>query len=222
MECGSSPAILARSEPGKEYVSNVHFGHGPWLSYGNHAGSAGPLREGKGTAWEGGVREPTIACWPGQIPADTTHNGLAGTIDVLPTVAYLAGASLPQRKIDGLNIWPLLAGGTDQPSPRDAYYYYWGRELHAVRSGPWKLHFPHEYRSLAGEPGKDGKPGPYKNVKCALELYNLETDIGEKTNVIEQHAHVVEQLKQIADRARSELGDALTQAPAPKYDLQAN
>lgn len=190
--------------------------NGPWLSYGNHAGSAGPLREGKGTAWEGGVREPTIACWPGQIPADTSSNGLAGTIDVLPTVAYLAGAQLPQRKIDGLNIWPLLAGAADQPSPRDAYYYYWGRELHAVRSGPWKLHFPHEYRSLAGKPGQDGQPGPYKNLTCQLELYNLETDIGEKTNVIAEHADVVEKLKHIADRARSELGDALTKATGPE------
>ena len=184
--------------------------NGPWLSYGNHAGSAGPLREGKGTAWEGGVREPTIACWPGQIPADSTCNQMAGTIDILPTVAFLAGAQLPQRKIDGLNVWSLLAGDAQQASPRDAYYYYWGRELHAVRSGPWKLHFPHEYRSLAGEPGKDGQPGPYKSAKCGLELYNLESDMGEQHNVIDQHADVVEKLKQIAQRARTELGDALT------------
>lgn len=182
--------------------------NGPWLSYGNHAGSAGPLREGKGTAWEGGVREPTIACWPGQIPANTTCNELAATIDVLPTLAYLTGSELPKRKIDGLNIWPLLAGDAQQTTPHDAYYYYWGRELQAVRSGAWKLHFPHEYRALE-EPGKDGRPGPYKNLKCELELYNLESDIGEKTNVIAQHADVVVKLKLLADRARRELGDTL-------------
>ena len=185
--------------------------NGPWLSYGDHAGSAGPLREGKGTAWEGGVREPTIACWPGQIPANTTSNQLAGTIDVLPTLAYLSGAKLPERKIDGVNIWSLLAGDVNEPSPREAYYYYWGRELHAVRSGAWKLHFPHEYRSLANEPGKGGKPGPYKQAQCQLELYNLEDDIGESKNVIDQHADIVEKLKAIAVRARSELGDALNQ-----------
>ncbi len=183
--------------------------NGPWLSYGDHAGSAGPLREGKGTAWEGGVREPTVACWPGVIPANTTCDELAATIDVLPTVAYLAGASLPEQKIDGLNIWNLLAGDAKQKTPHEAYYYYWGRELHAIRSGPWKLHFPHEYRSLAGMPGNGGQPGPYKNVQCELELYNLVDDIGEKNNVASQHADVVTRLQALAEQAREQLGDAL-------------
>ncbi len=187
--------------------------NGPWLSYGNHAGSAGPLREGKGTAWEGGVREPTIACWPGQIPAGTTSAQMAGTIDVLPTLAFLGGAKLPERKIDGVNIWSVLAGDAQQPSPREAYYFYWGRELQAVRSGPWKLHFPHEYRSLDGQPGQDGKPGPYKNLRCQLELYNLESDIGEQQNVLDKHPEVVAKLQKIAEAARTELGDALTKAP---------
>ncbi len=125
------------------------------------------------------MREPTIACWPGQIPAGSQSSQLAATIDILPTVAYLAGAELPERKIDGLNIWPLLAGDDQQTTPHDAYYYYWGKELHAVRSGPWKLHFPHEYRTLV-KPGNSGQPGPYKQVKCELELYNLDNDIGEQ------------------------------------------
>ena len=134
---------------------------------------------------------------------------LAGTIDVLPTVAYLTGAQLPERKIDGLNIWPLLAGDSNQRTPHEAYYYYWGRELHAVRSGPWKLHFPHDYRSLDGAPGKDGKPGPYKTLRCGLELYNLETDVSEAHNVADQHEEVVEHLKELAEAARRDLGDAL-------------
>lgn len=188
--------------------------NGPWLSYGNHAGSAGPLREGKGTAWEGGVREPTIACWPGHIPAGTTSDAVAATIDVLPTVAYLAGADLPTRKIDGLNIWPVLAGDQQQTSPHEAYYYYWGKELHAVRSGAWKLHFPHTYRSLAGNaPGADGKPGPYKQLKCELELYNLYDDIGESRNVADQHPDVVQRLQTLADKIRHELGDDLKKTP---------
>lgn len=183
--------------------------NGPWLSYGNHAGSAGPLREGKGTTWEGGQREPTIAYWPGQIPAGSVSDEVAGTIDVLPTLTHLAGAALPAQKIDGKNIWPLLSRD-DATSPHEAYYYYWGKELHAVRSGPWKLHFPHAYRSLKGEPGKDGQPGPYVERQCGLELYNLNEDIGESNNVAAKHPEVVGQLQKLADKIRGELGDALT------------
>jgi arylsulfatase A len=184
--------------------------NGPWLSYGDHAGSAGPLREGKGTAWEGGQREPTIVCWPGQIDPGTVSDAVAGTIDVLPTLAFLAGADLPKAKIDGKNIWKLLGGKTSAESPHDAYYYYWGRELHAVRRGPWKLHFPHSYRTLAGEPGKDGIPGPYKEAMCGLELYNLVDDIGESKNVAASHPQVVTELQALADAMRADLGDELT------------
>ena len=184
--------------------------NGPWLSYGNHAGSAKPLREGKGTAWEGGQREPTIVYWPGQIPAGTVCNEVAGTIDVLPTLAYLAGAELPKQKIDGANSWPILSGAEGATSPHEAYYYYWGRELHAVRSGPWKLHFPHTYRSLEGSAGADGKPGPYKELSCGLELYNLDNDISESKDVAAANPEVVAKLQKLADKIRSELGDGLT------------
>jgi arylsulfatase A-like enzyme len=190
--------------------------NGPWLSYGNHAGSAGPLREGKGTAWEGGQREPTIAYWPGRIPAGKTVDEVAGTIDVLPTLAHLADAELPTQKIDGLNIWPLLSAAPDARSPHEAFFYYWGQELHAVRSGPWKLHFPHEYRSLAGEPGSDGKPGPYEQRKCGLELYNLDEDIGESIDVAAQHPEIVQRLESYADGIRAELGDALKDLEGPE------
>ena len=184
--------------------------NGPWLSYGNHAGSAKPLREGKGTAWEGGQREPTIAYWPGQIPAGTVCNEVAGTIDVLPTLAYLAEAELPKQKIDGANAWPILSGAEGATSPHEAYYYYWGRELHAVRSGPWKLHFPHSYRSLEGPAGTDGKPAPYKELSCGLELYNLDSDISESKDVAAANPDVVAKLQKLADKIRSELGDGLT------------
>ncbi len=182
--------------------------NGPWLSYGNHAGSAAPLREGKGTAWEGGQREPTIAYWPGQIPPGTVCDEVAGTIDVLPTLAYLSGSDLPKNKIDGKNIWPILAGAADAKSPHEAFYYYWGKELHAVRSGPWKLHFPHPYRSLKS-PGQDGRPGPYEQKTCGLELYNLDTDISESKDVAAANQEVVDRLTALADKMRSELGDSL-------------
>jgi arylsulfatase A len=183
--------------------------NGPWLSYGNHAGSAGPFREGKGTAWEGGVRVPFIARWPGKIPAGTTSTAMAATIDVLPTLAKLAGAELPKRPIDGIDIWPALSGPVTAPSPRESYYYYWGQELHAVRQGPWKLHFPHSYRSLK-EAGKDGQPGPYVEAKTELALYQLHEDAGERNNVAAQHPGIIAKLTALAEKARDDLGDALT------------
>lgn len=184
--------------------------NGPWLSYGDHAGTAGPLREGKGTAWDGGQREPTIAYWPGKIPAGSTSDTVMGTIDVLPTFANLAGAALPEKKIDGVDIWPLLSADPQATAPHEAFYFYWGEELHAVRSGPWKLHFPHSYRTLAGAPGSGGIPSAYRQATNGLELYNLDEDIGEQHNLAEAQPAVVARLTQLANAMRSELGDTLT------------
>jgi len=184
--------------------------NGPWLSYGNHAGSAGPLREGKGTTWDGGHLEPTLARWPGKIPAGSTCRELCGTIDILPTFAKLAGSQAPQdRIIDGRDIWPLMSGQPGAKTPHEAFYYYWAYGLEAVRSGPWKLHLPHEYNSLAGE-GRDGQPGPYKKLKTDQALYNLADDVGEQKDVAAQNPQVIEQLLAIAEKARADLGDSLT------------
>jgi arylsulfatase A len=188
--------------------------NGPWLSYGNHAGNAGPLREGKGTTWDGGHLEPTLARWPGKIPPGTVCRELTGTIDVLPTFAKLAGGQSPgDRIIDGRDIWALLAAQPNAKTPHEAFYYYWAFGLEAVRSGPWKLHLPHEYRSLAGEGGKDGSPGPYKTVNTEQALYNLSEDVGEQHNVAVKNPAVVEKLLYIAERARADLGDSLTSRP---------
>lgn len=187
--------------------------NGPWLSYGNHGGSTGGLREGKGTVWEGGVREPFIARWPGHIPAGSVCREPAMTIDILPTVAKIIGADLPKLKIDGLDIGPLLRGEKDAKSPHDAFYFYYAQnELQAVRSGKWKLMLPHTYRSMAGQPqGKDGTPGRYKQVKIeAPELYDLDADANETTNVATAHPDEVKTLLSYAERARADLGDALT------------
>ncbi|MCH7989221.1 MAG: sulfatase [Planctomycetes bacterium] len=185
--------------------------NGPWLSYGDHGGSALPLREGKGTAWEGGQREPTVMRWPAKIPAGRVCHELAATIDILPTVAKLIGAKLPKHKIDGEDISALLFGTPGAKSPHEAYYFYWGRHLHAVRSGKWKLHFPHSYRSLDGKPGgTGGKPSRYVQLKTGLALYNLDKDISESTNVAEQHPKVVTRLKALAEKAREDLGDSAT------------
>ena len=186
--------------------------NGPWLSYGDHAGSAGPLREGKGTTFDGGHREPFIARWPGHIPADTVCPEPAMNIDLLPTIAKLTGAKLPEHPIDGLDVWPLFAGDSSARNPHDAYYFYYGtNELQAVRSGDWKLFFPHTARSMIGQtPGRDGIPGKYKPLPVALELYNLRDDLGETKNVAAENPEIVKHLETLAEKARDDLGDKLT------------
>lgn len=182
--------------------------NGPWLSYGDHAGSAGPLREGKGTEFEGGVRESCLMRWPGKIPAGTVCDEPAMTIDVLPTVAKLLNVPLdPTRKIDGLDIGPLLFAEAGAKNPHEAYFFYWGEELQAVRSGPWKLHFPHEYRKFV-KGGTGGKPEPYGQGKIELSLFNLEDDVGETRNVASAHPEVVARLEKLAEAARADLGDS--------------
>ncbi len=187
--------------------------NGPWLSYGTHAGSAGPLREGKGTSWEGGVRVPFIARWPGKIPQNRVSGLPAMTIDLLPTIAGLIGAPLPEKKIDGKDIWPILKGDAQAKSPHEAYYiYYANNQLQAVISGQWKLFFPHTYRTLGGKPGgTEGKPADYENAKTELELYDLKNDLSEKTNVAASNLEVVERLQKLGEVAREDLGDSLTQ-----------
>ena len=187
--------------------------NGPWLSYGDHCGSAAPLREGKGTAWEGGVREPFVARWTGKIPANAVCREPAMTIDLLPTIAGLVGAKLPDHKIDGLDIWPLLSGQEEAKSPHESlYFYYANNQLQAVSSGPFKLYLPHTYRTLAGRPGgKGGKPVPYEQRTLTRpELYNLDSDISETRDIAADNPQVVERLLAVAEEARSDLGDTLT------------
>jgi arylsulfatase A len=208
---GQILAALKRSGVDRNTLVVFSSDNGPWLTFGDHAGSAGPLREGKGTAWDGGQREPTIMRWPEKIPAGTECRELCGTIDLLPTIARLIGVELPRdRVIDGKDISPLLFGEANAKSPRESFYFYWGRQLHAVRTGKWKLHFPHPYRSLQGEPGSGGKPGTMIEKQTELALYDLEADVGETKNVAEQHPDVVAKLERLGEAARAELGDTLT------------
>jgi arylsulfatase A-like enzyme len=185
--------------------------NGPWLSYGDHAGSAGPLREGKGTAWDGGVRVPCVARWPGKIPAGIITNQPAMTIDLLPTLAAVTGAAVGPRPSDGVNIWSLFTGSAVEPTLTERpLYFYWGAELHAVRSGRWKLHWPHDYRTLE-RAGRDGQPGPYRTMKTPLALYDLATDPGETTSVLADQPDVARRLEEYGEQARLDLGDALQQ-----------
>jgi arylsulfatase A len=184
--------------------------NGPWLVYGDHAGSAGPLREGKMTTFDGGVRECCIVRWPGKVPAGVVSHEMAWSMDLLPTFAKLAGATVPSdRVIDGRDIWPLMTNQPGAKSPHEAYFYYWGRELQAVRSGEWKLHFPHEYRH-PDPAGHGGKPGKYANLPIGTSLFNLATDIGEQHDVAPEHPEIVARLTALAERSRQDLGDSRT------------
>lgn len=190
--------------------------NGPWLSYGDHAGSAKPLREGKGTMFDGGCRVPCVMWWPGKIPAGTVCHEPAMTIDILPTIAGLIGAKLPDHKIDGRDIWPLMSGQEDASSPHEALYFYWGSSLEAVRSGKWKLHFPHKFRTLAGRPGGTGGiPADYETGEIGLSLFDLENDPAETTDLAAKHPDVVSRLETLADQIRQDLGDAAKKMKGP-------
>jgi arylsulfatase A-like enzyme len=186
--------------------------NGPWLNFGEHAGSTGGFREGKGTVFEGGVRVPCIMRWPGQIPAGAISNQLASTLDILPTVAKLTGSKLSSNQIDGLDLSEIIRGKTNQ-SPRKYFYYYYAQnELRAVRRDNWKLMLPHvNSQSYEGElPGQNRYPGKYATVNVPLALYDLRRDPGEEYDVQTQHPDIVEELQKIAQQVRLDMGDKLT------------
>jgi arylsulfatase len=205
--------------------------NGPFLSYGSHAGSAAPFREGKLTTFEGGVRVPFIVRWPGHVPANRVCEKFFSGLDLLPTLVKLTGAEMPKAKIDGIDLSPLLLdvkGAED----RRLFAYYSGTELHAVRSGWLKLHLPHEYLAVDGPPGKDGKPANFANMKpesieqsgirgiasrhgykvekIELSLYDLWLDPGETKNVAKKYPALVEFMLANAEEYRKDLGDSLT------------
>jgi arylsulfatase len=178
--------------------------NGPWLNFGNHAGSAGPFREGKGTTWEGGVRVPFIACWPGVIAPNRTSPALAGNLDVLPTLVEAAGAKMPLLPIDGESFLPLLKG--QRETARETFAYYYGDTLEAVRKGKWKMHLAHTSRSYEGlTPGVDGAPGPTKQVRVAPALYDLNKDPGERNDVSAANPDVLVELMELAKQFRLEM-----------------
>jgi arylsulfatase A-like enzyme len=207
--------------------------NGPFLSYGTHAGSSGPFREGKLTAFEGGVRVPFIVRWPGRVPAGRTSDEFITSLDLLPSMTRLMGAELPKARIDGQDFSGVLFGSTGAKA-RETFLYYSGRELHAVRKGRWKLHLAHDYLTVDGPPGRDGKPANFANMKPnAIEesgvrgiasrhgykvekltqsLFDLVNDPGERNDLAAQHRPVVEELLALAEEARRDLGDALVNA----------
>ena len=182
--------------------------NGPWLNYGNHAGSSGGLREGKTTSWEGGQRVPFIIKWPGKTPEGLVCNKLSCTIDILPSIAEIVDADLPGHKIDGISVTELWKGGFDVKPRKELFYYFGKNNLNAVRKGNWKLVFPHTFRSYHVLPGNNGRGGPRLMVTVdSLELYNMMRDPGEEYNVLDLYPEIVEELQEVAAKARKELGD---------------
>jgi len=158
--------------------------NGPWLNFGNHAGSTGGFREGKGTTFEGGHRVPCIMRWKDEVPAGLVLNQLASTLDIFTTIASITGASLPNKKIDGVDLYPLIKGDLTQ-KPRDEFYYYYRKNsLEAVRPAP-------------------------ENIIMATALYDLTSDPFEKIDLKEKFPEIVKILEAIAEKARQDLGDEL-------------
>ncbi|WP_296699051.1 sulfatase [Algoriphagus sp.] len=187
--------------------------NGPWLSYGGHAGLTGGLKEGKGTSWDGGIREPGIFVWPDHFPAGKVEDQAAMTIDILPTLADITNSKLPDLPIDGRSILPILEGKEMEPK---AYYAYYNRnELQAVIYGKWKMVLPHKYRSIPEGTllRNDGIPVKYHMLNLEkAELFDLSSDPNETTDIAENNPEIVAIMNQLADQARADMGDALTES----------
>lgn len=188
--------------------------NGPWLNFGNHNGSSGGFREGKGASWEGGQRVPCIVYWPSKIKEGRINNNLTSSMDIFATIAEITNYSENPNQIDGISFLSQINNPKAEASRKSMYYYYNQNDLEAVRFENWKLVFPHKSRSYEGVlPGNDGFGGNYNELQVkTMELYDLRRDPGERYNVIEQNPEILEKLLEIADEARKDLGDNLTKS----------
>jgi arylsulfatase A len=176
--------------------------NGPWTSYGNHSGST-PYREAKGTGFDGGIRSACTVRFPGRIKSGTVSKRTWCTLDLLPTIAHLAGAPPPRNPVDGKNVWDLISGKPRATNPHDYYPFSTGRNFEGVISGDgrWKLHLPHQYRTLVSA-GNDGRPGEYRQEQIELSLFDMENDPFETTSVIDKHPDVAARLQRYAENHR--------------------
>lgn len=186
--------------------------NGPWISYGNHAGST-PYREAKGTSFDGGVRSACIMKWPGHIAAGTRSERAFSTVDLLPTLAGLAGAEPPKNPIDGRDVWDLVLGKPDAKNPHEYYPFSTGGTFEGIISGDgrWKLHLPHMYRTLV-TPGQDGAAGKYRQENIGSSLFDMKNDPLETRNAIEEHPEVTARLQALAEAHRAEFFPQQAQA----------
>jgi arylsulfatase A-like enzyme len=208
---GQMMKTLDETGQAKNTILIVASDNGPWLNFGNHAGSSGGFREGKGTTFEGGTRVPLIMRWPGQIQAGGVNSHLITGMDLLPTIAAATGSGLPANRIDGLNFLPSLKG-SNSAGPRETFYYYYNKNsLEGVRYKNWKLVLPHPANVYtASLHGKDGNGGSILKQDIPMALYDLAHDPGEAYDVQQLYPEVLQHLLKIADEARADLGDDLT------------
>lgn len=172
--------------------------NGPWLTYGNHAGSNGGLREGKATTFEGGQRVPFIVRMPGIIPAQQVSDQFISALDIMPTLLWLTQTEMPKmNRLDGQNIWDAFLC---KPITHQPFFFVNNGKVEAVRFDNWKLVLPHRYRIVI-EPGKDGRPGIQNNngAEIELSLFDMKKDPSETTNIAKQHNETVLNLTQLAD-----------------------
>ncbi|MDG2093654.1 MAG: sulfatase [Phycisphaerales bacterium] len=186
--------------------------NGPWINYGDHAGTTAHLREAKGTTFGGGVRVPCVVRWPGHVRENHVNDINWMTIDVFPTIAGIIDAKLPELPIDGKDAFNVLISEEGAESPQDVYLFYYGRNnLEAIQWGRWRLHLPHTYRSMEGRSGgSGGKPTAYTyGIEQPLALYDIIVDPGETTDIKDAHGQVVSRMLELAESARQDLGDSL-------------
>ncbi|MCG2817324.1 MAG: sulfatase-like hydrolase/transferase, partial [Candidatus Aminicenantes bacterium] len=183
--------------------------NGPWISYGNHAGTT-PFREAKGTSFDGGVRSACIIKYPQEIKPDTVSENVFCSIDILPTVCHLTGAELPANEIDGKNVWDLIAGKPGSTNPHDYYAFSTNNNFEGIISadGRWKLHLPHPYGTLV-QAGRDGLPGSHKREQIELSLFDMKNDPYETINLIERYPRIVAQLIEFADQHKNKFYSGL-------------
>ena len=172
--------------------------NGPWLSYGNHGGTTGGLRGGKFDIWEGGFRVPAIISWPGVIPKNEINEQMITTLDILPTLINIAGASMPQKQIDGINVWPAWKNEHMNILEERYFYYFNNSEIRAVRKGNWKYVAPHT-GAIVVQPGMDGINGKSERIDFSEALYDLKNDVAESENVIREHPELQRIFKSAID-----------------------
>ena len=202
--CGRILQTLRDEELDKNTIVLFTSDNGPWLSFKAQGGSAGPLRAGKGTTFEGGQRVPAIFWWPGKIEENTVVNEMGSTMDMMATISALAGLEMPDdRTLDSYDLSPALFG--TGPSPRKEFYFWTRGVLHAVRSGPWKLHL------------KQRQPVNYGRVKEleSPELYHVENDVAESQNVADKYPLIVARLRDMMEKHEQSIEQVTDQLAVP-------
>jgi len=207
---GQIMQTLDQNNLSKNTMLIITSDNGPWLRFGDNAGSTGGLREGKGTAWDGGTRVPCIMRWPGTIEAGSVNSHLMTNMDLLPTIMAFTGAQLPKNRIDGLDFSALIKGRSKADVRQVFYYYYDINNLKGVRYKNWKLVLPHSSQTYAQLHGINGFPGETHNVPVKMALYDLAHDPGEIYDVQTLYPDTVKKIMQFVEEARTDLGDEIT------------